>query len=404
MPLNDRTIRQTKPKAKTQKLFDGGGMFLEITPRGGKRWRLKFRFGGKEKLLSLGVYPDVSLKQARERREEARKLLAEGINPSEHRKATKAAKSAAEEGSFQSVALEWFAKQQTTWTPGYASRILSRLKRDVFPWMGDRPIDEVTPPELLKVLRRIESRGAVETAHRIKSLCGQVFRYAIATGHAERNPATDLRGALTPVKVTHMGTITEPKEIANLLRAMDGYEGSIVTRCALKFAALVFVRPGELRKAEWSEIDWQAAEWRIPASKMKAREQHIVPLSRQSLEVLKEIQPVTGQGPYIFPNARSAHRPMSENAVLVALRIMGYEKGQMTGHGFRAMASTRLNEMGWAPDVIERQLAHAERNAVRAAYNHAEHLPERRKMMQAWADYLDDLREGGRVIPFRQKA
>ncbi|MBF0422167.1 MAG: tyrosine-type recombinase/integrase [Magnetococcales bacterium] len=403
MPLTDRAIRQAKPAERAQKIFDSGGLYLEVAPSGGKWWRLKYRFGGKEKRISLGVYPDVSLKQARERRDEARRLLAEEIDPGAHRKATKAAQVTAEDGSFQTVALEWLAKYQPTWTPGHATDIMSRLKRDVFPWLGNRPVADITAPELLAVLRRIESRGALETAHRIKSSCGQVFLYAIATGRAERNPAADLKGALPPVRQRRMATMTDPKAIAALLRVIDGYQGAFVTRCALRLAPLTFVRPGELRHAEWSELDLEAAEWRIPAIKMKAREMHIVPLSRQAVEVLRELHPLTGSGRYVFPGGRTIHRPMSENAVLAALRRMGFQKDEMTGHGFRAMASTRLNEMGWKPDVIERQLAHAERNKVRAAYNHAEYLPERRKMMQAWADYLDALREGAEVIPLRKK-
>jgi integrase len=300
--------------------------------------------------------------------------------------------------------MEWFTKYQPTWTAGHAKDIMSRLNRDVFPWLGNHPVGEITAPELLAVLRRIENRGALETAHRIKSSCGQVFLYAIATGRAERNPSADLKGALPPVKPKRMATITDPKEVGALLCAMEDYRGSFVTKCALRLAPLIFVRPGELRHAEWSEIDLDGMEWRIPAGKMKAREPHIVPLSQQAVDIFNEIQPLTGNGRYVFPGARSIHRPMSENAVLAALRRMGYEKGMMTGHGFRAMASTCLNEMGWKPDVIERQLAHAERNQVRAAYNHAEYLPERRKMMQAWADHLDALRQGSEVVPLWKKA
>ncbi|OSM07081.1 tyrosine-type recombinase/integrase [Magnetofaba australis] len=404
MPLTDTEIRRVKAEGKTLKLTDGGGMYLEVSPTGRKWWRLKYRFGGKEKRLALGVYPDVTLKAARQKRGDARRLLADGVDPGQHRKAQKAAAIADEQGAFETVAMEWYAKHAPNWTDSNAKRLLSLFKRDIFPWIGARPIGEITPPELLKVLRRIESRGAVETAHRARANCGQVFRYAVAIGLAERDPTGDLKGALPPVKSKRMATIIDPKMIGELLRDIDRYEGSFITRCALKLAPLTFARPGELRHAEWSEIGIEAKEWRIPAGKMKAREMHIVPLSRQALEILAEIKPLTGNGRYVFPGVRSAARPMSENTVLAALRRLGYEKGQMTGHGFRAMASTRLNEMGWPADVIERQLAHAERNEVRAAYNHAQHLAERVKMMQAWADYLDALRDGADILPFKRQA
>ena len=400
MPLKNTAIRNAKPGPKAQRLFDAGGLYLEVAPAGGKWWRFKYRFEGKEKRLSLGVYPEVSLAEAREKRDAARKLIAQGIDPAAVRKDQKAA---AEEqaDTFEAVAREWHKKFSPTWTESHASRIFRRLEKDVFPWFGSRPIREIAAPELLATLRRIEARGAVETAHRALQNCGQVFRYAVATGRADRDPSGDLRGALPPSKEKHHASLTEPKAIAALLRAIDDYQGSHVTRCALKLAPLVFVRPGELRHAEWSEIDFEAAEWRIPASKMKMREKHIVPLSLQALEVLREVQPLTCAGRYVFPSTRSAARPMSENTVTAALRRMGFGTDEMTGHGFRSMACTLLNEMGWHRDAIERQLAHAERNAVRAAYNFAEHLPERRRMMQAWADYLDKVKAGGKVIPIR---
>lgn len=398
MPLTNTEIKNTKPDPKPKRLFDGGGLYLEVAPAGGKWWRLKFRFGGKERRLSLGVYPDVSLAQARERRDEARRLLAEGTDPSTVRKASKAEQQAQAE-TFELVARQWHEKFTPSWTPGHAARILTSLAQDAFPWLGHRPIREILPPEILSVARRVESRGAIETAHRLVGNVGMVFRYAVASGLADSDPTRDLRGALSPTNEKHHASITDPKAVADLLRTIESYSGSLVTRCALRLAPLVFVRPGELRHAEWSEINMDAAEWRIPAAKMKMRVQHIVPLSRQALAVLKELRPLTGAGRYVFPSERTSERPMSENTVTAALRRLGYTKEEMTGHGFRSMASTLLNELGWNRDAIERQLAHAERNNVRAAYNFAEFLPERRKMMQAWADNLDALREGGKVVP-----
>ena len=283
------------------------------------------------------------------------------------------------------------------WTSNHAERILVRFKNDIFPWIGTRPISDIKAPELLNVIRRIESRNAIETAHRALQNCGQVFRYAIATGRAERDITYDLRGALQPVKSRHHASITDPKAIGALIRAISGYEGYFVTKCALRLAPLVFVRPGELRHAEWAEINFESNEWRIPAEKMKMREKHIVPLSKQVIAILQELKCLTGGGKYIFPSIRTPTRPMSEATVLGGLRRLGYTKEEMTGHGFRSMACTMLNEQGWNRDAIERQLAHAERNSIRAAYNYAEHLPERRKMMQAWADYLDSLAENSKI-------
>ena len=410
MPLTDTAVRAAKPQVKARKLFDGGGLYLEISPAGGKWWRWKYRFGGKEKRISLGVYPDISLKLARERRDAVRQQLAAGIDPGQARKAQKFTLAGAK--SFEAIAREWHMKFSAGWVPSHSGRILRRLENDLFPWLGKRPVADITAPELLAVLRRIESRGAVETAHRAKQNCGQVFRYAVATGRAERDPTGDIRGALPPPKERHHASIIEPKRIGELLRAIDAYEGFFVTKCALRLAPLVFVRPGELRRAQWSEIDSDRAEWRIPADRMKMREPHIVPLSRQAVDILRELEPLTNRvqsitpdaPSFVFPSARSSDRPMSENAVLAALRRMGYTKDEMTGHGFRSMASTQLHEHGWSHQVIERQLAHAERNAVSAAYNFAEHLPERRKMMQAWADYLDALKGDAEVIPLFRRA
>lgn len=402
MALTDTAVRNAKPSEKPRKLTDGKGLFLLVHPNGGKYWRLKYRIDGKEKLLALGVYPDVSLAAAREGRDQARKLLANDIDPGAFRQAQKRATKAATEDSFEAVAREWYTKHSPNWSESHGSRIIRRLERDVFPWLGSRPIAAITAPELLDVLRRIEDRGALETAHRAHQNCGQVFRYAIATGRAERDPAADLRGALPPAKVRHHPSLTDSKAIAELLRAIDGYQGAFVTKCALRLAPLVFVRPGELRRAEWAEIDLDAAEWRIPAEKMKMRAPHIVPLSTQAVAILRELEPLTGAGRYLFPSVRTSERPMSENTINAALRRLGYDKDSMTGHGFRSMASTLLNEQGWNRDAIERQLAHAERDSVRAAYNYAEHLPERRSMMQHWADYLEGLASGAQVLAFKR--
>ncbi|TJY55800.1 DUF4102 domain-containing protein [Sinimarinibacterium sp. CAU 1509] len=392
MSLTDTAIRKAKPRAKPWKLTDGGGLYVHVMPNGSKLWRYKYRFRGGENTHSLGAYPAVGLKRAREGHAEARRLLAEGIDPNAHRTLAKASVAASTENSFQSVAIEWLAKFRPTWTSGHADKIQRRLERDVFPWIGTRPIAEITAPELLTVLQRIEGRGRLETAHRAGQNCAQVFRYAISTGRAERNPVADLRGAIPPTRQKHHASITDPREIGALLRDLHAYKGSFITACALQIAPLLFVRPGELRHAEWSEVNLDTAEWRIPAEKMKARALHIVPLSTQAIEILRELSAFTGTGRYVFPGVRSHQRPMSENTVLAALRRMGYTSEQMTGHGFRSMASTLLNEQGWHRDAIERQLAHSERDKVRGAYNYAEHLPERRKMMQAWADYLDQLR------------
>ena len=391
--LSNLLIHKTKPQAKILRLSDGRGLYLEISPTGGKWWRFKYRLAGKEKRISLGVYPDVPLAAAREKREEARRQVAAGIDPGEQRKAAKVALVEGTENTFETIAREWFEMFAKPWAPSHASKIIRRLELNVFPWIGARPIKAITAPELLGVLRKIESRGANETAHRVLQVCGRVFRFAVATGRAERDPSRDLSGALPPTQEKHLASITDPQEVGALLRAIDGYQGAWITRCALRLAPLVFVRPGELRQAQWAEFDFENSEWRIPATRMKMREQHIVPLSTQAIAVLRDLQPLTGRFAFAFPSVRSRFRPMSENTVNAALRRMGYTGEDMTGHGFRSMASTLLNEQGWNRDAIERQLAHGERNAVRAAYNYAEHLPERRRMMQAWSDYMDELRE-----------
>lgn len=403
VPLSDMKIKAAKPKDKPYKLSDNDGLYLLVTEKGGKWWRFKYRFDGKEKLLSLGTYPEITLADARQRRDEARRRVAQGIDPGAVRKAQKEA-DAEEKETFEVIAREWHARFKTTWTQGHAVTIMSRLERDLFPWMGRRPIDEIKAPELLAVLRRIESRGALESAHRIRTICGQVFRYAVSTGRAERDPAADLKGALPQPQEKHRAAITEPAKVGELLRAIEDYKGGFVVKCALKIAPLVFVRPGELRHMEWNELDFENAQWNIPAGKMKMKEPHLVPLSNQTIEILKEIKELTGSSRYVFPSGRSFDRAMSENAILAALRRMGYEKDEMSGHGFRAMARTILDEvLQVRPDFIEHQLAHAVRDPNGRAYNRTAHLAERRKMMQQWADYLDALKEGAKVLPFKIK-
>ncbi|PPU94710.1 tyrosine-type recombinase/integrase [Xanthomonas albilineans] len=405
MPLTDTAIRKAKSASRTQRLFDGGGMYLEITPAGGKWWRLKYRVGGKEKRLSLGTYPDTGLAAARVRREEARKLLASGIDPSEQRKQVKQEQIAAVAASgetFKSVAREWMSRQTVARVTADKNRWL--LETFLFPEIGSRPIGEITPRELLDALRKIEATGKLETAGRAKIKAGQVFRYAMLEGKAEIDPTASLRGALKVAKARHHAAVTDPVKIGQLLRAIEGFSGQPVTHAALKLAPLVFVRPGELRAAEWGEIDLDAAMWRIRPERMKMKAAHLVPLSGQAVAILRDLHALTGGGHHVFPGLRP-NRPMSESTINAALRALGYASDEMTGHGFRSMAATRLNEMGWNPDAIERQLAHAETNKVREAYTYAaQYLPERVRMMQAWADYLDGLRTGGNVVPLRVKA
>jgi len=402
MPLTDTAIRNAKPGAKPAKLFDERGLFLIVTPTGGKWWRFRYKFDDKEKLLSLGVYPDVGLKDARQRRDDARKLLADGIDPGENRKAMKAVKQDRAANSFEVITREWYGKHAPNWAEHHGDRIIRRFERDIFPWIGGRPIADVTAPELLAAMRRIENRGALETAHRALGNCGQVFRYAIATGRAMRDPSTDLRGALPPVKGKHFAAVTDPKQAAELLRTLDGYQGTLTVACALRLAPLVFVRPGELRNAEWVDIDLDAAEWRYTVTKTDTA--HIVPLATQAVAILRELHSLTGTGRYVFPGARTNGTPMSDNAILAAMRRMGIGKDEMSGHGFRAMARTILDEvLGVRPDLIEHQLAHAVRDPNGRAYNRTAHLAERRKMMQEWADYLDKLKAGAEVIPLHGK-
>lgn len=394
--LNDTRVRTAKPRERPIKLSDSGGLYLLIQPHGSKLWRLAYRFGGKQKTLALGVYPTISLAQARDCRDQAKKLLARSVDPSLQRKANK---DAGNDCSFCAIAGEVMAKLERE---GRAQATLTKkrwLLAFAFPAFGNRPVSEITARELLALLREIEGRGLYETANRLRSTCGMVFRYAIATGRAERDPSMDLRGALTTPQVRHRATIIDPTGIGALLRAIDGFDGQPTTRAALRLAAYVFARPFEIRHAEWKEFDLGGAVWSIPAEKMKMRRAHRVPLARQPLAILREMHEITGNGRWLFPSARTFMRPISENTLNAALRRLGYGPEAMTAHGFRAMAATRLNEMGrWNPDAIERQLAHQEANAVRRAYTYrAEYWPERVMMMQVWADYLDELRDSGKI-------
>ncbi|TLZ42922.1 MAG: DUF4102 domain-containing protein [Gammaproteobacteria bacterium] len=398
--LSDTKVRAAKPSEKAYKLYDERGLFLFVTRTGGRLWRLKYRMRGREKLISLGAYPDVGLKRAREKRDEARELIADGIDPSAVRQERRSALLE----TFEAVAQEWLELQTKSLAPETISILGARLKSALYPYLGSKPVAEITAQELLGALRRIEARGRHETAHRVRALAGRVLRYAVATGRAQHDVAADLKEALAPVKSKNFASVTDPKRVGELLRAIHGYSGQPVTALALKLAPLVFVRPGELRAAEWSEFDLENAEWRIPGARMKMGDPHVVPLAHQALAILRELQPLARGGRYLFPSLRTRDRPMSDNTINAALRRLGYTSEEQTGHGFRSMASTLLNEQGFPPDVIELQLAHTERNKVRAAYNKAQRLAERRKMMQAWADYLDGLRTGAQVIPLRRQS
>ena len=393
MALTHTAIKNAKKKPKQYRLSDSGNLYLLVRPNGSKLWRLDYSILGKRKTMALGSYPVIDLKTARAKRDEAKNLLSEGVDPVRHRQLTVSKQKEAVENSFQRISMEWFSRQEKSWSKGHARTVTGRLELNLLPWLGQRPISEISPQELLKVLRKIEARGAIETAHRCKTIVSQVFRYAISAGLADRDPAADLKGALTPTKAKKMAAITEPKKVKELLSAIRGYEGHFISRCALQLSALTFVRPGELRQAEWQEINWTKKEWLIPANKMKAKRDHTVPLAEQALAVLQELEPFTGEGRYIFPSLRTTTRPMSNNTVLGALRRMGFSKEEMTPHGFRSMASTLLHENGWEHEIIELQLAHTRRDRVAAAYDRSRRLPDRRKMMQWWADYLDKLEQ-----------
>lgn len=407
-PITDVALRKAKPQDRPYKIAAGNGLHLLVNPIGSKLWRWKYRVAGKEKLLSLGPYPTISLLDARQRCEEARRQLALGHDPGEQRKSHKAAKARAEVAAaetFERVARDWMAYRESTGDTSEttAAKDRWRLESYLFPFIGNRPITEITALELRDVLKKAEDDGKRETASRVKINAGQVFRWAVLEGRAHSDITASLRGLFTTPKPTHRATITDPKQIGELLRAIEGFTGQPATLAALKLAPLVFVRPGELRKAEWSEFDLDGAMWRIPGARMKMKSAHLVPLSEQAVYVLRGLHALTGQGRYVFPGVRTASRPMSENTVNAALRRLGYGNDEMTGHGFRSMAATRLNEMGWNSDAIERQLAHAESNKVREAYTHAaQYLDERKRMMQAWSDYLEGLRAGGRVVAIRR--
>lgn len=402
--LSDIKIKNSKPKEKDYKIFDGDGLYLLITSTGGKLWRMKYRFDGKEKKITLGKYPVVSLQDAREKRMDVKKKIDVGIDPIAEKKTEKAEAVEQVQNTFRNIAREWHANKFESWTPNHAEKLRRSMEANIFPVIGDRPIKAITAMEILEALRIIESRGAIETAHRAKTIVSQVFRYAISVGKAEHDPTVNLSGALQPVAERHYSAIIEPENVAGLLRAIDSYKGTYTVMCALKLAPLLFVRPGELRQAEWVEFDLDSALWTIPAERMKMRTAHLVPLSNQAMKILKELHLFTGNGKYVFPSARSMGRPMSNNAILAALRRMGYEKDEMTGHGFRALARTILDEvLHVRPDFIEHQLAHAVKDPLGRAYNRTSHIEERKAMMQTWADYLDGLKAGCKVIQFRQK-
>lgn len=396
--LTDTAIRKAKVAGKPLKLFDGGGLFILVAPTGGKLWRLKYRFAGREKLLSLGSYPEVSLADARLARDEARRLLHEGTDPSAKRQAEKAARVAMVGNSFEAIAREWHAKFADTWAPSHAARLIRLLERDVFPWIGARPISQIAAIELLGVLRRIEERGALETAHRARVYTGVVFRYAIHTGRADHDPTSELRGALPPKRNGHFAAVTDPEKLGDLLRTIDGYKGSTVVAAALKLAPMLFVRPGELRSMRWADVDLDNEVWAFLVT--KTRTEHVVPLAPQAVAILRDLKPLTGACAFVFPG-RTNTQPMSENAILAALRRLGVPKETASGHGFRATARTILDEvLGYPPHLLEHQLAHSVRDAMGRSYNRTAHLPQRRKMMAEWASYLDKLRADVKVLPF----
>lgn len=405
MALTVQKAKAAKPREGSYKLSDEKGMYLLVHANGSKYWRMDYRLGGKRKTYSLGVFPEVSLAEAREDRDEARKLIKKGVDPSQSKRLDKLALSGAD--TFKSVALEWYDNKMTGKSDRHRQRAMSILKYDLFPKLGARPINDIAAPELLAALRKIESRGASDIAHRAKSTAGQIFRYAIASGLCERDISADLKGALKDKpKTEHRAAITDPKELGRLMIAIDGYEGTPVVCAALKLSALLFQRPGEIRQMEWSEINWEDELWSIPSEKMKMDRDHIVPFSRQSIEILKDIYRITGSGRYVFPSQRGQSRPLSNNGVRTALRTMGYDNKTMTAHGFRATARTILDEVNHVRvDYIEHQLAHAVKDATGRAYNRTKFLPERKQMMQQWADYLDELRihvGNDNIVPLRK--
>ncbi len=385
--LTDKAIRALRPRTKPYKTFDDRGLYLLTQPNGSRLWRFKYRFAGREKLEAIGSYPGTSLAEARERRDQLKRSLARNIDPALERRERKLVSAGSMDNSFETLAREWFEKKSPGWVPKHSAKIIQRLERDIFPWIGRRPIKELSAPEILSVLQRIEKRGAIETARRALGDLSAIFRYSIAVGRTTVNPCPNLRDALTPASVSHLPAITDPKAIPDLMQSIDGYKGGMVVRSALRLAPLLFVRPGELRSAKWAEIDLEAAEWRFVAS--KTRQPHIVPLASQAVEILRELQPLTGRHAFVFPSTRSPLRPMSENSVNAALRSLGIAQEVMCGHGFRAMARTVLEEhLKFPPHLIEAQLAHSVKDANGRAYNRTTHLEERRTMMQRWADFL----------------
>lgn len=393
MPLTLAKLHDAKPRAKPYKLADGLGLYVLVTPTGSRLWRFKYRHDGRERLLAFGAFPEVTITEARARRDDARKQLRDGIDPGAQRRAAQAVAEPVAGASVEALAREWHAKQRAAWTEGHANTTMRRLELYVFPTLGKRPVREIHPREVLDALLRIEARGHVETAHRVRGIVRDVFAYGIETFAVTENPVKELRSkALAKVKVRHLPAVTTPREVGALLRAIEDYPGTHIVRCAFRLAPLVFVRPGELRAAEWREFDLAGAEWRIPEHRMKRGIEHVVPLARQAVAILGEAHALTGRGRYVFPSARGDDRPMSNAAITAALRRMGYDRETMTWHGFRSIASTLLNQQGWNRDAIERQLAHGPEDKVRKAYNRAEFLDIRRQMMQAWADYLDTLR------------
>lgn len=391
MKLTDTQIRKSKPQSKAYKLSDGGGMYLEVMPTGSKYWRLKYRFNGKEKRLALGVYPEVTLAIARDKMHEARKLLANDIDPSENKKAVKASKNAKTANSFEVIAREWWALHMANKAKSHRDKVIRRFELYLFPWIGNLPIADITAPQILETIKRIEKLGILETAHRALQTCSQVFRYAVQTGRANRDITPDLKGALPASETVHMAAFTEPEQVAELLRAIDGFKGTFTVQCALRLAPLVFVRPSELRTAKWADINLETAEWRYLVTKTKT--DHLVPLPRQAIEILKELKPFSGHSEYVFMGGHSSLKPMSESAVNAALKRMGYDtKTEITGHGFRAMARTILHErLNIDPHVIEHQLAHKVPDTLGAAYNRTKFIEQRKAMMQIWADYLESL-------------
>ena len=389
MSLTEVAIRAARAAQRPYKVSDEKGLYLLVKPNGARLWRYKYRHAGIEKLLAIGRYPDVSLREARDRRDDARKLVANHVDPSLKKRIEREGRA----NTFAAVGEEWLETKRVSLSASTWQRDRDQLVKIVGPYLGKRPIAEIEAPELLAVLKRLEKKGLHDTAHRVRAVCGRVFRYAIATGRASRDISGDLKGALAAKGTQSYAAITDPARVGQLMRAIEDYDGQATTHAALKLAPYVFVRPGELRAAEWSEFDLDRSEWRIPAERMKMREAHIVPLARQALEILREVHKRTGEGRFVFPAIGKRERPLSENTLNAALRRLGYAKDEMTAHGFRSIASTLLNEEGWHPDLIELQLAHKERNKVRAAYNRAQRLEERRKMMRAWADYVDELRE-----------